>query len=144
MLGSSVLVYLLESVMPSNHLIVCPLPLLLLSIFTSVRVFSNQSALLIRWPKCWSFSISPSSEYSELISFRNDCLDLLDIQGIQESFPTPQFKSISSLVLRLMVQLSHPYMTTVRKSINYLERWSVLDCIRTLLKFMYQHSSVPV
>ena len=106
---------------------------------------SNESALLVRWPKCWRFSISPSSEYSELISFRNDCLDLLDIQGTQESFPTvPQFKSISSLVLSLMVQLSPPDMTTVRKSTNYLERWSVWDYICALPKFMYQHSSLPI
>ena len=76
----------IESVMPSNHLILCH-PLLLLSIFPSIRVFSNKSALCIRWPKYWSFSfsISPSNEYSEVISFRMDFLDLLAVQGILKS-----------------------------------------------------------
>ena len=87
-----------ESVMPSNHLILCRPLLFLPSIFPSIRVFSIESALCIRWPKYWSFSfsISPSNEYSGLISFRMDWLDLLEIQGTQESFPTPQFKSINS------------------------------------------------
>ena len=89
----------IESVMPSNHLILC-LPLLLLpSIFLSIRVFSNESALHIRWPKYWSFSfnISPSNEYSGLISFRMDWLDLLTVQGTLKEFsPTPQFKSINT------------------------------------------------
>ena len=82
--------------------------------FPVVRVFSNESALHIMWPKYWSFSfsMSPSIEYSGLISFRMDWLDLLAVQGTQESSPTPQFKSISSSVLSFMVQLSHPYMTT--------------------------------
>ena len=83
-----------ESVMPSNHLSLC-LPLLLLpSIFPSIRVFSKESLLCIRWPKYWSFSfsISPSNEYSGLISFRMDCLDLLAVQGaLTESSSTPQF-----------------------------------------------------
>ena len=70
-----------ESVMPSNHLILCYPLLLLPSIFPSIRVFSNESVLLIKWPKCWSFSISPSNEYSGLISFRMDWLDLLAVQG---------------------------------------------------------------
>ena len=87
-----------ESVISSNHLILyCPL--LLSSIFTSIRVFSNESVLCIRWPKYWSFSfnISPSGEYSGLISFRMDWLDLLAVQGtLQASSPTPQFKSINS------------------------------------------------
>ena len=76
----------IESVMPSNHLILC-CPLLLASIFPSIRVFSNESVLCIRWPKCWSFSfsISPSSEYSGLISFRMDWLDLLAVQGTLKS-----------------------------------------------------------
>ena len=69
----------IESVMPSNHLILCR-PLLLPSVFPSIRVFSNESALRIRWPKYWSFSISPSNKYSELISFRVDCFDLLAIR----------------------------------------------------------------
>ena len=102
----------IESVMPSNHLILC-LPLLLApSIFPSIRVFSNESILPIRWPKYWSFSfnISPSNEYSGLISFMVDWLDLPAIQGTQESFPTPQFKSISSSVLSF---LCSPTLTSV-------------------------------
>ena len=77
----------IKSVMPSNHLILCRPPLLLPSIFPSIRVFSNESVLHIRWPKYWSFSlsISPSNEYSGLISFRMDCLDLLAAQGTLES-----------------------------------------------------------
>ena len=86
----------IESVMPFNHLILCHPLLFLPSIFLSIRVFSNESALPIRWPKYWSFSlsISPSNEYSGLISFRIDWFDLLDVQGThsQEFSPTPQFK----------------------------------------------------
>ena len=92
----------IESVMPSNHFILCRPLLLLPSIFPSTRVFSNESALCIRWPKYWSFSfnISPSNEHPGLISFRMDCLDLLAVQGtLQESSPTPQFKSINSSAL---------------------------------------------
>ena len=90
----------INSVMPSNHLILCH-PLLLPSIFLSIGVFSNESALHIRWPKYWSlsFSLSPSNEYSVLISFRMDWLDLLAVQGPEESSSTPQFKSINSLAL---------------------------------------------
>ena len=75
----------IESVMPSNHLIHCHLLLFLPSIFSSIRVFSNKSVLPIRWPKYWSFSISPSNEYSGLISFRMDWLDLLAVQGTLKS-----------------------------------------------------------
>ena len=91
-----------ESMMPSNHLILC-CPLLLPSVSPSIKVFSSESALGIRWPKCWSFSfsISPSNEYSGLISFRRDWLDLLAVQETQESSPTSQFKSINSSVLNL-------------------------------------------
>ena len=94
----------IELMMPSNHLILCRPLLLLLSIFPSIRVFSQESILRIRWPKYWSFSfsISPSNEYSGLTSFRMDWLDLLAVQGTQESSPTPQFKSINSLVLSLL------------------------------------------
>ena len=94
----------LESVLPSNHFTLCHSLLLLPSIFPSIRVFSNESVLRIRWPKCWSFSvsISLSNEYSGLISFRMDWLDLLAVQGTQESSPTPQFKSISSSVLSFL------------------------------------------
>ena len=86
-----------ESVRPSNHLILCHSFLLLPSIFPSIRAFSNELALHVRWLKYWSFSIniSPSNEYSELPSFRMDWLDLLSVQGT-ESSPTPQFKSINS------------------------------------------------
>ena len=85
-----------ESVMPSTHLILCHPLLLLPSIFPSIRVFSNESALHIRWPKYWSFSFSPSSEHPGLIAFRMDWLDFFAVQGtLQESSPTPQFKSIN-------------------------------------------------
>ena len=92
----------IESVMPSNHLILCH-PLLLPSIFPSIRVFSNESVLRIRWPKDWSFSfsISPSNEHSGLISFKMDWLDLLAVQGTLKS-PTPQFKSINSSALSFL------------------------------------------
>ena len=94
----------IELVMPTSHLILCCTLLLPPSIFSSIRVFSNESVLLIRWPKYWrfSFSISPSNEYSGLISFRIDWLDLLAVQGTQESSPTPQFKSINSLALSFL------------------------------------------
>ena len=94
----------IASVLPSNHLILCHPLLLPPSIFCSFRVFSNESVLGIRWPKYWSFSfsISPSNEYSRLISFRIDWLDLLAVQGTQESSATPQLKSISSLVLSFL------------------------------------------
>ena len=100
--------------MPSNHLILhCPL-FLLPSIFPSIRVFSNQSVLLIRWPKYWSFSISPSNEYSELISFRIDCLDLLAVQGTLKSLLQHHSSKASILWLSafVIVQLLNPYMTT--------------------------------
>ena len=92
----------IESVIPSNHLIFCHPLLLQPSIFPSIRVFSNGSVLCLRWPKYWSFSfsISPSNEYSGLISFRIDCFHFLAVQGTQESSPTAQFKSINSLVLK--------------------------------------------
>ena len=106
----------IESVMPSNHLIVCHSLLLLPPIPPSLRVFSNELALFIRWPKYWSFSfsISPSNEYSGLISFRIDWFDLL---AVQETLKSPlQYHSSKASILRcsvfFMVQLSHPYMTT--------------------------------
>ena len=104
----------IESVMPSNHLILCCLLLLLLSSFPRIRVFSNESVLCIRWPKYWhfSFNISPFNEYSGLISFRMDWLDLLAVQGTLKSL---QHYSSKASILRhsafLIVQLSHPYMT---------------------------------
>ena len=99
----------IKSVIPSKHLIFCH-PLLLSSIFPSIRVFSNESNLRIRWPKYWSFKFSPSNEYSGLISFRIDSFDLLAVQGTQESSPTPQFKSISSSAFSL---LSSPALTSI-------------------------------
>ena len=97
----------IESVMPSNSLILCRPLLLLPPILPSIRVFSNESTLRMRWPKYWSFSfsISPSNEHPGLISFRMDWLDLLAVQGTQKS-PTPQFKSISS-ELKTMPQFLH-------------------------------------
>ena len=106
----------IELVMPSNRLILCRPLCLLPSIFPSIRVFSNESVLHIRWPKYWSFSfnISPSNEYSELISFRMDWLDLLAVQGTLKSLF--QHHSSKTSVLwhsaLFIVQLSHPYMTT--------------------------------
>ena len=102
----------IESVMPSNHLILCRPLLLQPSIFPSIRVFSNELALHIRLPKYWSFSfnISPSNEYSGLISFRMDWLDLLAVQGTQESSPTPQLKSINSSVLSFLYS---PTLTSI-------------------------------
>ena len=103
-----------QSVMPSNHLILCQPLLLLPSIFPSIRVFSNESVLHIRWPKYWSFIISPSNEYSGLISSRIDWFDLLAIQGTLKSLL--QHHSSKESILRrsafFIVQLSHPYMTT--------------------------------
>ena len=95
----------IESVMPSNHLILCCPLLLLPSSFPSIRVFSSEAALHIRWPEYWSFSfnISPSNEHPGLISFRMDWLDLLTVQvSLQESPPTPQFKTINSLALSFL------------------------------------------
>ena len=115
----------IESVMPSNHLILCH-PLLLPSNFPSNRVFSNESVLHIRWPKYWSFSfnISPSNEYSRLISFRMDWLDLLAVQGTHKSLLQHHSSkaSIPWLSAFFIVQLSHPYMTT-GKNIA-LTRWT--------------------
>ena len=104
----------IESVIPSNHLILCCPLLLLSSIFPSIRVFSNESALHMRWPKYWSFNISPSNEHPGLISFRMDWLDLLADQGALKSLL--QHCSSKASILRCSafstVQLSHPYMTT--------------------------------
>ena len=106
----------IESVMPSNHLILCHPLLLPPSIFPSIRVFSNESALHIRWPKDWSFSfsISPSNEYSGLISFRMDWLDLPAVRGTLKSLLQHHSSKASILQCSVffVVQLSHPYMTT--------------------------------
>ena len=104
----------IESVMPSNHLILCCPLLLLPSILPSIRVFSNESVFCIRQPKYWSFSISPSNEYSELISFRIDWFGLLAVPGTLESL-LQHHSSEASILQRsafFIVQLSHPYMTT--------------------------------
>ena len=104
----------IESVMPSNHLILCRPLLLLTPVFPRSRVFSSESVLHIRWPKYWSFSIGPSSEYSGLISFRMDWLDLLAVQGTVKSLLQCHSSKASILWCSafFMVQLSHPYMTT--------------------------------
>ena len=118
----------IESVMPSNHLILCHPLLLLPSIFPSIRVFSNESARRSRWPKYWSFSfnISPSNEYSGLITFRMDWLDLLAVQGTLKSLL--QHHSSKASILRhsafFIVQLSHPYMTTGKTTA--LNRWTLM------------------
>ena len=125
----------IKLVMPSNHLILGHPLLLLLSIFPSIRVFSNESVLCIRWSKYWSFSIniSPSNEYSGLISFRMDQLDLLAVQGTLKGFL--QHHSSKALILPhlafLMVQLSHPYMTT-GKTIA-LTTWTFVGKVMSLL-----------
>ena len=122
------------SVMPPNHLILCRPLLLLPSVFPSVRVFSNESALLIRWPKDWSFSfsISPSNEYSGLISFKMDWFDLLLVQGTLKSLLQHHSSKASILWFSafLTVQLSHPYMTT-GKTIA-LTRWAFVGKVMSL------------
>ena len=106
----------IESVMPSSLLILCRPLLFLPSIFPSTRVFSNESALHIRWPKYWSFSfnISPSNEHSGLVSFRMDCLDILAVQGTLKSLLQHHSSKVSILLCSVffIVQLSHPYLTT--------------------------------
>ena len=125
----------IELVMPSNHLILCRPLLLLPSIFPNIRVFSYDSALHIRWPKYWSFSlnISPSSEHPGLISFRTDWLELLAVQGTLKSLL--QHHSSKASILQcsafFTVKLSHPYMTT-GKTIA-LTRWTFVDKVMYLL-----------
>ena len=124
----------LKSLMPSNHLILCHPLLLLPSIFPSIRVFSNESVIHIRWPKYWSFSfsISPSNEYSGIISFMTDWFDLA-VQGtLKSSSPTPQFKSISSLVLSLLYD---PTLTSVHDywKNNSLNIWTIVSRVVSLL-----------
>ena len=125
--------------MPSNHLILCCPLLLLPSIFPSIRVFSNESALHIRWTKYWSFSfnISPFNEHAGPISFRMDCLDLLTVQGTLKSL-LQHHSSKASILLRsdfFMVQLSHPYKTT-GKTIT-LTRWTFVGKVMSLLFNMH-------
>ena len=119
----------IESLMPSNHLVLCHTLLLLPSVFPSIRVFSNESALPIRWPKYWSFSfsISPSNEYSGLISFRINWFDILAVQGTLKSLL--QHHSSKAVILWcsafFMVRLSHPYVTTGKT--RALTRWTFVD-----------------
>ena len=126
-----------ESVMPPNHPILCRPLLLLPSIFPSIRVFSNESALRIRWPKYWSFSfnISPSNQHPGLISFRMDWLDLLAVQGTLKSLSKHHSSKASILPCSafFIVQLSHPYMTT-GKTIALTKQTSV-DKVMSLLFF---------
>ena len=121
--------------MSSNHLILCHPLLLLPSIFPSIRVFSNESVFRIRWPKYWSFSlsISPFNEYSELISFRMDWLDLLAVLGTLKSLLQHQSSKASILQCSafFIVQLSHPYMTT--RSTITLTRWTLVGKVMSLL-----------
>ena len=125
----------IESVMPSNHLILCSPLLLPPSIFPSISVFSNESVLHIRWPKYWSFSfsISPSNEHSGLISFRVDWLDLLAVQRTLKSLL--QHHSSKALIIQcsafFIVQLSHPYMTS--RKIIALTRWNFVGKVMSLL-----------
>ena len=125
----------IESVMPSNHLILCCPFLLPPSMFPSIRVFSNGSALHIRWPKYWSFSFSiiPSKEHPGLISFRMDWLDLLAVQGTFKSLL--QHHSSKASILRhsafFIIQFSHPYMTT-GKTITLI-RWTFVGKVMSLL-----------
>ena len=121
--------------MPSNHLILCRPLLLLPSIFPSIRIFSNELVLHIMWPKFWSFSfsISPSREYSGLISFRMDWLDLLAVQGTLRSL-LQHHSSKASILQRsvfFIVQPSHPYMTTGK--IIALTRWTFVGKVMSLL-----------
>ena len=133
----------MELVRPSNHLIFCNPLILPPSIFPTIMVFSNESVLLIRWPKYWSFSISSSSEFSGLVSFRMDWLDLLAVQGTLKS---PQFKTNSSKASILqcsaffIVQLSHPYMTTGKTTA--LTRQTFVGKIMSLLFNMLSRSVI--
>ena len=119
----------IDLVMPSSHLILCHRLLLLPSILPSVRVFSNESTLRMRWPKYWSFSfnVSPSNEHLGLISFRMDCLDLLAVQGTLKSLL--QHQSSKASILRcsafFTVQLSHPYMTNILSRLYPNNIWTL-------------------
>ena len=134
----------IRSVMPSNHLILCHPLLLLPSIFHSIRVFSSESVLHIRWPKDWSFgfSISPSNEYSGLIPFRMDWLDLLEVQGTLKSLLQHHSSKVSILWCSafFMVQLSHSYMAT-GKTIA-LTRWTFVSKVMSLLLKMLSRLAI--
>ena len=119
-----------ESVMPSNYLILCHPHLLLPSIFPSIKVFSNELAVHIRWPKCWSFSINPFNEYSGLVSFKIDWFDLLAFQGTLKSLLQHHSSKASILLCSAFftVQLSHPYMTTGKTIALTRQCISILSC----------------
>ena len=124
----------IEFVIPSNHLVFC-CPLLLPSIFPSIRVFSKESVPHIRWPKyrSFSFNISPSNKYSGLISFRIDWFDLLAVQGTQELSPTPQFKSISSSTFSFLYSPTLTSIPDYWKKIITLTRWTFVGKVVSLL-----------
>ena len=132
----------IKLVMPSNHLIICCHPLLPPAIFPRIRIFSDESVLHMRWPKYWSFSfnISPSNEYSGLISFRMNWLDLLAVKGILKSLL--QHHSSKASIFRcsafFIVQLSHPYMTTGKTTA--LTRWTFVGKVMFLLFNMLSRS----
>ena len=142
----------IESMMPSNHLILCRPLLLLPSILPSIRVFSKESVLCIKWPKYWSFSfsISPSNEYSRLVSFRTNGLDLLVVHGTLKSLL--QHHSSKAFILQcsacFVVQLSHPYTTTGKTTA--LTRWTfvgkvmslVFNMLSRLVKLFFQGASI--
>ena len=131
----------IEPVMPSSHLILCCPLLLLPSIFPSIRIFSNESALHIRWPKYWSFSfsISPSNKHSGLTSFRMDWLDLLAVQGTLKSLLQHHSSKVSILQYSafLTVQLSHPYMTT-RKTVALTRRMFTGKVMSLLFNMLFR------
>ena len=134
----------IELVMPSNHLMLCHPLLFPPSIFPSIRVFSNESVLHIRWPKYWSFSISPSNEYSGLISFTMEWLDLLAVQGTLKSL-LQHHSSKASIFWHsgfFTVQLSHPLMTT-GKTIA-LTRWTFVGKVTSLLFNMLSRANLPL
>ena len=128
-----------ELVMPSNHLILCCPLLHLLSIFPSIRVFSNESAVHIRWPKYWRFSISPSNDYSGLISFRIDWFDLLPVQGTLKSLLQHHSSKVPILWRSafFIVQLSHPYVTTGKTIHNFKDYSPFIVIIKYWLYSLY-------
>ena len=125
----------IELVMPSNHLILCCPLLLLPSIFPSIRIFSNELTLYVRWPKYWSFTISPSSEHSGLISFRIGWFDLFGVQGTLKNLLQHHCLKVSILWCSAFfrVQLSHPYMTTGKTIILYIIIQSFVNKVMSLL-----------
>ena len=134
----------IESVMPSKHLTLCHPLLFMPSIFSSIKVFFNESALLIRQPKFWSFRISPSNEYPGLISFRMDWLHLVAVQGTLKTL-FQHHSSKASILWRsalLMVQLSHPYMTTGKTIV--LPTWTFVGKVMSLLFNMLSRRRIGV